>query len=130
MSPIYQVKCPECGKEDEVITNVDNRETACRFCSGGRTARVPAVRGPGLANEDTPWVRSVLEVVDKESKAPHVVEFLKNPTRSNMRAWMKKEGIRHWESGEKPRKFEFDESRHAEKVMEMKIRRERYEIRG
>lgn len=130
MSPIYAVECQFCGAEDEIITTVDNRQTTCRRCNRGQTVRVPAVHGPNCVNDDSPWIRTVLEVVDKEAKTPHVVNFLKDPTRANYKAWMKGEGIRPLENGEKHEKFKLDVDRHASLVMKEKIRRERLEVRG
>jgi hypothetical protein len=128
--PVYAVKCELCGVEDEILVGINDRKTICRKCNAGWTTRIPAVRGSNCANDDTPWVRTVLEVVDRSSTKPHVQEFLKNPTRSNYKAWMKGEGLRPLENGEKSEKFKFNAERHAEKIMEARIKRERYEIRG
>ena len=60
------------------------------------------VPGPNLANESPDWIKSIREVVEKGSDKPHCQEFLKNPTRDNYKKWMKGEGLRHLEAGEKP----------------------------
>jgi putative FmdB family regulatory protein len=103
--PIYQVKCQSCGKEDEIITSIYDREASCRFCNQ-QTTRIPSVRGPGLANGNSGWIRSVLEVVEKDSDKPHIRQFLADPTRENYKSWMKGEGIRPLEPGEKTKREE------------------------
>lgn len=128
--PIYRYKCLSNGHEFERICSVDLRKKQlCGIC-GASGIIVPAVHGPNCSNDSASWIPSVLEVVAKDDPRPHVRNFLKDPTRANYRAWMKGEGIRHLEPGEKNEKFEFDTRRHADKIMEMKMRRERLEIRG
>lgn len=77
-----------------------------------------------MANEDAPWIRSVLEVVDKDSTKPHVVAFRENPTRTNYNLWMKGEGLRPLENGEKRRKED-----NTEKAVEYLLKK-RYERRA
>jgi len=55
-----------------------------------------------VPNEDCDWIRSIVDVADKDSRKPHVREFISHPTRENYKAWMKGEKIRHLEPGEKP----------------------------
>ena len=127
--PLYHLQCQSCGNEFERICPVKSRLFQNCEC-GGWTKTVPAVRGPNCVNEDAGWLPSVREVVSKDDPRPHVQAFLKDPTRANYKAWMKGEGLRPLENGEKSEKFKFDAERHAEKVMEAKIKRERYEVRG
>ena len=129
MSPLYHLKCQACGAEFERICSVERRIIQNCEC-GGWTKVVPAVHGPNCVNEDAGWIPSVREVVAKDDPRPHVQAFLKDPTRSNYRAWMAGEGLRPLENGEKSEKFKFDAERHAGKIMEEKIKRERYEVRG
>lgn len=88
--------------------------------------------GVHTANENPGWIASVLEVVDKDSKVPHVAEFRKNPTRSNYKEWMKKEGLRHLEPGEetyrKPQ--EPDMSKTHKEVWEKHRKRNTLEVRS
>ena len=99
---IFDVKCAECGKTWEVIQDRSRQECTCDC--GGIAKRIFTVRGPNCFNEDAPWIRSILDVVDKESGDPATVEFLKRPTRTNYKNWMKSQGLRHLEPGEKPKK--------------------------
>jgi len=126
--PLYDYQCERCGHIEEVVKTVDDRIGTCSDC-GGATRRIVSVGSVEANNDDAAWIRSITDVVDKESKAPHVVEFLRNPTRTNYKNWMRKEGIRHMEPGEKPiNRKEFDVSRHADKVMEAYRERSRINI--
>jgi len=125
--PLYEYHCPDCGNVEERIGKLDERNIDCSHC-GGTAERKISVSGVNCANDDAPWIRSVLEVVDKDSTAPHVVEFRKNPTRTNYKAWMKGEGIRPAEGGERRQKKDFNVDRHAEKVWEARQARHRIEI--
>jgi putative FmdB family regulatory protein len=126
--PIYEMRCLSCGHKFETIAAVNDRTKDCPVCSWGLAIRVPAVRGPNCSNDSASWIKSVLEVVDKESNKPHVLEFLNNPTRANYRAWMKGEGIRPLETGERTRRPELDPIKHAEKVMQLRQERNRITI--
>jgi hypothetical protein len=124
------MSCRHCGHEFEAIAKIDEEVLGCQKCKDGIAIRIPSVRGPNCVNEDSGWLKSVLQVVEKDSPKLHVQAFLKDPTRSNYRAWMRGEGLRPYETGEKAEKFKFDADRHAEKVMQEKIKRERYAVRG
>jgi putative FmdB family regulatory protein len=97
--PLYDYKCRNCEKVTERIKLVDEKIEDCPIC-GGVAVRIISTSGVNCANDDTEWVRSVREVVEKGSGKPHCEAFLKNPTRSNYKKWMKGEGIRHKENGE------------------------------
>jgi len=102
--PLYDFKCTKCGNIDERIEHHTAELVGCSKCKGV-AKKIISVRGPNCSNDNSQWVRSVLEVVDKDSKAPHVVEFRKNPTRQNYRKWMKGEGLRHLEPGEENKPY-------------------------
>jgi len=93
------MECSKCEHSFEVIAGIEERTTACPKCKG-TAKRIISMSGIHTANEDSGWIKSVLEVVDKDSTEPHVVEFRKNPTRENYKRWMKKSGLRHLEPGE------------------------------
>ncbi len=120
--------CKFCGTSFEAMVKWDERESSCPNC--GKHAE--RYFKSGCANTepiDAAWIKTLHEVVDKDSNKPHVVEFLKSPTRENYKRWMNGEGIRHLESGEKmARPKPFDVEAHARKVAEYKIQRERIEI--
>ncbi len=101
--PLYDFAC-RSGHKTETDANWKQKEIVCPKC-GKKATRCFSPASQYVPNEDAPWLRSVLEVVDKENKAPHVQEFVKNPTRSNYQRWMKGEGIRpldHTEHGAPP----------------------------
>ena len=99
--PLYEMKCLFCGYEFETIANI-GQIVNCPECDF-QCKRLISIHGMNLAKQDAEWIRSVREVVDKEG-GPAAQEFLKRPTRDNLHAWMKAEGVRHMEPGEKPRK--------------------------
>jgi putative FmdB family regulatory protein len=90
---IYDYECEKCGTITEAIRKVEEKEIPCPKC-GKRARRIISASGCYLGNESPAWIKSVLEVVDRESTKPHVREFINNPTRETYRKWMKGEKIR------------------------------------
>jgi putative FmdB family regulatory protein len=121
--PLYDYECPVCGYRDERIESVGTTKVVCLRCKN-LANRIISSRSVNVANEDAPWIRSVLEVVDKDSTKPHVVAFRENPTRTNYHLWMKGEGLRPLENGEKRRKED-----NTEKAVEYLLKK-RYERRA
>ena len=99
--PLYDMQCLACGHQFEIIAHID-QVVNCPKCAL-ECKRLISVHGANMFNQDAEWIRSVREVVDKEG-GPAAQEFLKHPTRDNLHAWMKAEGVRHMEPGERPRK--------------------------
>lgn len=88
---LYDFECPK----GHIFEELAEYEEVIKRCSCGDMARrIISVSGQYLGNQNTNWLYSVLEVVDRESKAKHVQEFVKNPTRETYKNWMKGEGIR------------------------------------
>lgn len=129
--PVYDYLCTKCGNVDERIEFYDVNVVECSKCNEP-AKKIISIRGPNCANETTNWLPSVLEVVDKNSKAPHVVEFIKNPTRQNYKNWMKGEGLRHLEPGEEnhPYPKEPDLTKLHKEVWEAHRKRNRLEVRS
>lgn len=73
----------------------------CPSCKG-IARKIISIPGSNLASESPDWIKSIREVVEKDSDKPHCQEFLKDPTRDNYKKWMEGEGLRHLEAGEKP----------------------------
>ena len=134
---LWDFECPKCGQFPGLV-NSGETKTECKC---GRTAhRVFTPPGCNTSNQNAAWIRTVLGVVDKDSKEPHVVEFRKNPTRSNYEAWMKGEGIRpaaisisqHGEEYEARRNKKEREKSYSkemvESVMKERMRRKRIEL--
>lgn len=101
--PIYDFECKRCGKRKEFFYKVADCPAFvfCPKCSG-EMVKIISVNGVNTANQDAEWLKSVREVVDKEG-GPHCQAFLKDPTRDNYKRWMKGEGIRPLEPGERPK---------------------------
>jgi putative FmdB family regulatory protein len=99
--PLYDYECEDgsCCALFETLAGIDEH-VECPYC-GFSAKRLISVSGVNVANQDAEWIRSVTEVVDKDSNKPATREFLKEPTRKNYHAWMKSEGIRPYEPGER-----------------------------
>lgn len=101
--PIYDYECQQCGYIWETFVRIDETVIKCVHCDG-KSERLISASGVYTANQTTSWLPSVLEVVEKNSGKAHCEEFLKDPTRKNYKRWMKSEGLRHLEPGEKAEK--------------------------
>jgi len=124
--PLYDYECTICGKTTESIQSVAQ---SCIKCECGAVAkRIISCSGHFTANEDTGWLKTVPEVIDRDTKNPVAKEFVKNPTRSNYKAWMKSEGIRPMERNEPTKPPPADLSRVRKRVWEKHQRRNRIEI--
>jgi len=115
-----------CGRVEEYL--VDSSVTKWK-CSCGKIAKkIISSSGVYLSNQDSPWVRTVLDVVDRDNPARHVQEFIKHPNRSSYNNWMKGEKLRPADRGEKVVRWDIDPSRHAELIMKKKMKADRIEI--
>lgn len=94
--PIYDYQCTKCETIDERFAGVDEKTLPCKCC--GELARRVYLK-LSTTHDAPSWLKDTLEVVDKEG-GPHCQEFLKRPTRSNYKKWMKGEGIRPMDHGE------------------------------
>jgi hypothetical protein len=92
---LYDYEC-SCGLIQERIEPPEKMKVRCPC--GKMAKRIISAAKVYTANEDAPWLKTVLEVVSKDDDAPHVVRFRENPTRSNYKAWMKGEGLRPLEN--------------------------------
>jgi putative FmdB family regulatory protein len=93
MSAIFDFECTKCGDVSEELCDRNKKKSTCPAC-GKTSKRIISFGKVYTGNQDAPWIKSVLDVVDKTNQAPHVQAFVKNPTRGNYKAWMKGEGIR------------------------------------
>lgn len=117
--PVYDFECTNlmCEHREEFILSVDESEIPqdCPEC-WGTMKKIISASGQYLGNNDATWLKSVIDVVDPEG-GPAAQEFRKNPTRANRKAWMKEEGIRPLESGERMKPKPTDISKVKEEVM-------------
>lgn len=96
--PIYDYECQNCNYlELDVYASVDQEDSICPQCQGP-SSRIISLSGVHTANEDAAWIRSITEVVDKDDKSRASQEFLKSPTRTNLKRFMDAKGIRHLEN--------------------------------
>lgn len=108
--PLYDFACPGCGRVFEEIVPADKKGPPCPDCGGGVRRLIGAASG---YRADATWIESVLEVVERDSPAPHTRAFVARPCRATLRAWMRGEGLRGLEAGEKPARGGADEARQA-----------------
>ena len=100
--PIYDFECPSCGHISELYAHTDDKILPCDECGADANRLFSFGSRVNTSIEDADWIRSVTDIVDKDNPAPHVQAFLKNPTRTNWKNWMKGEGLRPFEPGERP----------------------------
>jgi putative FmdB family regulatory protein len=124
--PLYDYECVSCKQVVEIYAKADEKPGihSCPVC-GNDMKRLLAWGGQNVFREEAPWIRSVLEVVAKDSHKPHTKAFLADPTRANYKKWMKAEGIRPYEEGEgrRRKKEQQEKERRFEKQMADKIAR-------
>ena len=99
--PLFDYECERCGRIGEYLMNADDTAlVACPKCPGLMHRIISLGRGENVFRDEAPWIKSVLEVVAKDSNSQHTREFLANPTRANYREWMRAEGLRPHDPGE------------------------------
>lgn len=101
--PIYDFQCDKCEFIEERILPIEECDREWQCSCGGVLKRIMTSSGQYCGNEDAAWLKTVPEVINKDTDNPVAKEFIKNPTRSNYKAWMKSEGLRPLENNE-PRK--------------------------
>ena len=101
--PLYDYECSRCGYIEEFMADSDDFNVqCCPQCSHGMVRIVSLGRGNSMP-VDCDWIADAREVVNKNPKSqkPEDREFLKFPSRQNYKNWMKANGLRHLEPGEK-----------------------------
>ena len=96
----YQFQCTTCGKITDEYFDMSNCPSSIQCQCKAIATKIISIPGANTANESPDWIKSICEVVEKDSDKPHCNEFLKNPTRQNYKNWMKVEKVRHLEPGE------------------------------
>ena len=85
-------ECPKCKAVTEHYVDAQQKAVKCQC--GGKAKKIISLPGVYVNSENPVWIKSVLDVVDKEDRRPHVQEFIKHPTRENYKRWMKEEKIK------------------------------------
>ena len=85
-------ECQKCGKITEHYVDAQQKAVKCQC--GGKAKKIISLPGVYVNSENPVWIKSVLDVVGKEDRRPHVQEFIKHPTRENYKRWMKEEKIK------------------------------------
>lgn len=124
--PIYDHECQQCGKIFEAISPYFLETIQCDC--GGLAKRIISCGRVYTANEDASWLKTVPEVINKDTTNPIAKEFIKNPTRQNYKAWMKSEGLRPLENNEPTKPKPTDLNPIRKEVWRKHQRRHRIEI--
>ena len=132
---ISDFECKRCKKVHEAIVSNTATKHNCPIC--GRPAkRIISLGKVYTGNQDADWIKSVVDVVDKESPRQHVRDFVKNPNRETYKAWMKGEGIKpmdYTEHGAPPvarKPPDPDLSGLTQRLVERHRERNRLEVKG
>jgi len=115
--PLYDMECEGCGEIYEVFTGPEDKTGICNIC-GGVSHRVYLKFG-GL-HESPNWMKDTIQVVNPDG-GRHCQEFMNEPNRKNYKNWLKGEGLRPIEEGEKLRKPDPNERKKWKKEMHGKI---------
>lgn len=96
---LHDYQCQTCNEVSEHFVDSGKApdQRICPICSGKADKVFLSNSRPVV---DPPWIAGVREVVDKKSDKPWVKEFLRHPTRANLKAYMDKEGLRHMDKNE------------------------------
>ena len=104
MSVLADFECRRCHQIHEALTEPGRVGRKCPAC-GGNAKRIISLGRVDTSNESPSWLKSVVDIVDKDSTKAHVREFVRNPTRRTYQNWMKGENIHpvdHTEHGGPP----------------------------
>jgi len=125
---IHDYSCQLCGEVTEQYVDSSNipKTTTCPICKG----QCDKVFLPSQTHPvDATWVTKVVEIVDKTSTKPHVKEFVRHPTRANLKAYMQGEGLRHMDRAESPYpKTDHEYRKRTEQREMLRMERERNAI--
>ena len=126
---IRDFECIYCEHIHERIVDSETEWVQCPKCQHAEGAhKIISVGRVHCGNEDTAWLKTVREVVDKDG-GPASQEFLKNPTRTNYKKWMEENNLRPLEPGERASKpAPPDEDRLTQKLFERRRERNRLEV--
>jgi putative FmdB family regulatory protein len=124
--PIYQYECADCNKSYERIFKISSCPEFL-FCNcGAKAQKVISASKVNCSNQDAKWIREVRDVVNRRG-GQHCQDFLNEPTRKNYHQWMKGEGLRHLEKGERmspePLPKHLDEAHTKEMIERAEARR-------
>lgn len=125
--PLHDHKCQGCGRSFEEFVKWDERIITCGVCGGTAIRVYNSFRG--ISNSAPTWMKDTVAVVDKDGGS-HCQEFIKHQTRDTYKNWMRGEGLRPIEPGEKLVKPKADTSDIRKKVKENFRRRNTITVRG
>ena len=96
---IFDYECEECGYVFEQMIHHNEADPLCEQC-GGETKRLVSYGAASIQGEEAAWINTVKDVIARDTKDPTARKFLAEPTRTNLKSWMKTNNLRHLENGE------------------------------
>ena len=132
---IYDYQCIDCQQIVEEMVQVDEVGVKpCPVC-GHDMRRLVSYGAGSVQGEEAAWIATVKDVIAKDTKDPTAQQFLAEPTRTNLKSWMKANNLRHLEAGEeyaqrtsqREREAEFERSS-VENAMRRLQERRRIEV--
>jgi putative FmdB family regulatory protein len=97
---LYDYQCHDCKQIAEVFTKAnDETPQYCPVCHAPMK-RILSWGGMNVFREEAPWVETCKDVIAKDTTDPAARAFLADPTRTNLKRWMKANNLRHLEDGE------------------------------
>ena len=101
--PIYDFECTRCREVVERILPMRKSKMLWSCDCGGVFRRIITMTGEHTGNQDAPWVRTVADIIESDSKDPRDQKFLKSGmTRHDLKTWQKERNLRHMVPGERP----------------------------
>lgn len=94
---MYDWECSGCELVFETLGGTEQTWKKCPRC-GKRAKKLISARGS--LNEMPSWMHRTMEVVDKEDRSPEAMELRRTGTRSALKRFMRKTGMRFMEDGE------------------------------
>lgn len=136
MAPLYDYECPD-GHVFEVFTSAnDKHPKMCPRClvsdrelkTFGYGRRIISKVSTRASDDSNPEIRGSADVVDP-SESREAADFVRNPTRKNQDAYMKRHNLRFFEDGERPQKPKpVDTDKLVKETVEMARKRDRITI--
>ena len=120
--PVYDYSCRKCGIFEQ-LAKVNEVWASCPSC-GKNSKRIISIgkSAVNMANEDVLHVRQSADILlNKETAAndprPHARALANNPTRTNLKNYLKAEGLRYAENeGGAPPRYRKPEGRDREAI--------------
>ena len=93
-------QCQDCHQiVEEFVDTSTAEELFCPVCASPMK-RLISFGAASIQGEEAAWINTVKDVIARDTKDPTARKFLAEPTRTNLKSWMKTNNLRHLENGE------------------------------